>query len=124
MARAVDKQAPTTFVWAAGNTHAPAANTAAVVTKAAVAAKYHVIRKIFCGYSATPTGGLLTIQDVSGTTVFTVPIPAAGLNTIDFGEKGIRTAAVNTALIVTLAAGAGAVVGYLNVIGYSTQERA
>jgi hypothetical protein len=124
MARSVDKLPPTVLVWSSGNTHTPAANTAAVVTKAAVAGKYHVIRKIFCGYTATPTGGYLQIEDVAANVVFKIPIPAAGMVEIDFGSEGIRSAAVNTALIVTLAAGSGAVVGSVNVTGYSTQERA
>lgn len=124
MARAVDKPQPTPFSFLAGNIHAPAAATAAVVTKAAVSGKYHVIRRIDYSYSATPTGGNLKIEDVSGTVVFSIDIPAAGPGFVDFGEEGIRGAAVNTAMIVTLASGAGAVVGKVNITKYSLQERA
>jgi hypothetical protein len=98
----------------AADVHAPAAATAAVVTYAAVAAKKHYIYSITWSYSAAPTGGNLKIEDVSGTTVFTTDITAAGPGQLTFARP-IVSSAVNTAMIVTLASGGGAVVGKVSV---------
>lgn len=103
-----------------GDRHLPTSATAAVVTYAAVAGQYHVIRGIAYSYDSTPTGGNLKVEDVSGTTVFSVDIPAAGAGVITFPIP-LRSAAVNTALIVTLASGAGSVVGKVNVFGHTTE---
>ncbi len=86
------------------------AGAAVSLTYAAVPGKRHVITGVHCGYDAAPTGGLLTIEDVSGTIIYRIPITAAGAAPINFPEP-ITTAAVNTALIITLAAGGGAVLG-------------
>lgn len=93
--------------------HAPAGNTAAVVTEAADASRPHVLAGIYCGYSATPTGGNIKVEDGSGNTVFTLPLATAGPHLITFEPP--RCGTKNTALIVTLAAGGGAVVGALNI---------
>lgn len=95
------------------NIHAPAAATAAVVTYAAVAGRQHVIDGLAYSYSAAPTGGNLKVED-GATTVFTVDIPAAGAGFIPVRLKGT----INTALTVTLASGAGAVVGKVNVLSH------
>ncbi len=97
----------------AADTHAPAAATDAVVTYAAVAAKKHYLYSVVWSYSATPTGGNLKIEDVSGTTVFTTDIAAAGPGQLLFAHP-IVSSLVNTAMIVTLASGAGTVVGKLS----------
>lgn len=97
-----------------GNRHAPAAATAAVVTIAADAARPIFLSQIWCSYSATPTGGSLKVENGAGTVVWGPHhIPAAGPQQFDFmpplcGSK-------NTALIVTLASGAGSVEGVLTV---------
>lgn len=105
----------------AANIHLPTTNTAAVVTKTAVSGQYHVIRGVAFSYSATPTGGNLKIEDVSGTTVFSVDIADATPRVITFPVP-IRSAAVNTAMIVTLAAGGGGISGKVNVLGYSVES--
>lgn len=89
-----------------------AANTAVVITYAAVPGFAHALHSIIASYSAAPTGGKVTIEDGAGTTVFEADITAAGPTTIPFpvGLMGTK----NTALVITLAAGAGAVVGKLN----------
>ncbi len=97
-------------------THAPAANTAAVITLAAAAGVRHVVDKIFGSYSAAPTGGSLTIAlTVAGSAVsLVVAITAAGQFDFDFpvplqGDE-------NTAITLTLAAPGGTVVGVLNAL--------
>ena len=102
---------------AAADIHLPAAATAAVVTYAAVAGKRHVISGIAYSYSAAPTGGNLKVEDVSGTTIFSMDITAAGPGVVYF-DPAKGNALPNTALIITLASGAGAVVGKVNVLGH------
>ena len=86
----------------------PAAATAAVITKAAVAGRRWLIHNIQWSYSAAPTGGKLTITD-GGTTIFDIDITAAGPGSVDLTLKG----SLNSAVVITLASGAGAVVGKL-----------
>lgn len=105
---------------AAADVHAPSAATAAVVTYAAEAGKKHCISGVAWSYSAAPTGGNLKIEDVSGTTIFSIDITAAGPGIITFPIPK-KSAAVNTAMIVTLASGAGSVVGKLSVLNHWTE---
>jgi hypothetical protein len=98
------------IVGAAADVHAPTSNTAAVVTYAASATSKHVIHAVAWSYNATPTNGNLKIEDVSGTTIFSVDITAAGPGWFTFAPP-IIGAAVNTAMIVTLAAGGSGVTG-------------
>lgn len=97
-----------------GNRHYPSSNTAAVVTKAAVPGYAHVVGSVAWSYDAAPTGGNLKIEDVSGTTVFSIDITAAGPGVFNFFPP-LKMAAANTALIVTLAAGGSGVTGKLSV---------
>ena len=106
----------TTAPAAAAHVNAPAANTAAVITLAATASKKHYIPRVVWSYDAAPTGGRLTITD-DGTTVFDLSITAAGPGVIDVG---IESAAVNKAMVITLAAGGGVVVGKVNIPGART----
>jgi len=99
--------------------HAPSANTAAVVTYAAVAHRRHAIRGVAWSYSAAPTGGNLKVEDGTGTTVFTMDITAAGAGFVPFAP-GLAGRA-NTALIVTLAAGGSGVSGKVSVLGHSLE---
>lgn len=100
----------------ATNRHAPAAATAAVVTLAADASRPNILSQIHCGYTATPTGGAITVEDGAGTTVWSLPLAGAGPYQFDFDPPLCGTR--NTAMIITLASGAGAVVGTLNVNAY------
>lgn len=97
-------------------THAPVAATPAVITLAAAATDRHVVDCIFGSYSATPTGGSLTIAStVNGSAVSqAIAIPAAGHFILNFdpplqGDK-------NTAITITLASGGGTVVGIINAM--------
>lgn len=92
-------------------TNTEAANTAVVITLAADADETHVLHGIQCSYSATPTGGGITVSiggsdvfdfDIVGTEqVFDFPKPI-------YGQK-------NQAMVITLKAGGAAVIGSLNV---------
>ena len=94
--------------------HAPASNTAAVVTYAAVADKAHAITGIMWSYSGgDPTGGNIKIEDGSGNTVFSLDITAKGPGFLPFEPAKKGTA--NTAMIVTLAAGGSGVSGKVSI---------
>lgn len=97
--------------------HEPAANTAAVITYAAVSGQKHVIGGVAWSYNGAPTGGNLKIEDVSGTVVFSVDITAAGPGFIPFTPP-MRQAAPNTALIITLSAAGAAVTGKVSVLSH------
>ena len=101
--------------------HAPAANTAAVVTYPAIPWAIHVIGGVAWGYSGgDPTGGSIKVEDGSGNVIFgPIPITAAGAGAFYFPMTK-RNAAVNRALIITLAAGGGGITGVLSIIDHGT----
>jgi hypothetical protein len=103
---------------AAADANAHASGGAAVITYDAVAAKRHVITGVAWSYGGAPTGGNLKIEDVSGTTVFSIDITAAGPGMIIF-PKPKMSALVNTAMIVTLAD--GGVANKVNVLNHYLQ---
>jgi len=88
-----------------------AANAAVAVTYAALADRCHVLWQIEWSYSAAPTGSL-TITD-GGTTMLQLDITAAGPDSIVYEPP--KKAKLNSAVVVTLAAGGAGVVGKLNV---------
>lgn len=101
----------------AADIHAPAANTPAVVTYAAVAAQRHQIGGIVWSYTGgIPTGGNLLVAD-AGVTIFIIDIPDEGVGFIMFPSP-IIAAAINTALVITLAAGGAGITGKLNILGH------
>lgn len=102
--------------------HLPAANTAAVVTLAAVVGQRHVITKIDFGYAVVaPTAGtglLLTVSGLNedGAMTYTVPSDIkVGLQQAVFEDHPL-IGKVNGAVVVTLAAGGGTSVAELNVL--------
>jgi hypothetical protein len=97
-------------------THAPLAATDAVITLAAAAGTRHVVDQVFGSYSAAPTGGKLTIAvTVAGTAVsLAFEITAAGPFDIVLAQP--LQGDENTAITITLASGAGAVVGIVNAL--------
>lgn len=106
---------------AAADVHEPAANTAAVVTYAAVSANSsHVISGIAWSYEGTGTlsGGNLTVS-AGATTVFTIGITSKGAGFIPFQFP--KKIAPNTALVVTLAAGGADVTGKVSVMNHWTE---
>ena len=94
--------------------HKPSAATAAVVTIPAITGVRHQIESLEWSYSATPTGGNLKIESPSGTVLKEIDITADGPGFLPFSGSCIQ-GAVDQAVIITLASGAGAVQGILNV---------
>jgi hypothetical protein len=93
--------------------NAPSSNTAAVLTYAAVSDRRHVLDGVQFSYSGgTPTGGNLKVEDGAGTTVLSLDVTAAGHGWVPFAPG--LAGRVNTAMIVTLAAGGSGVSGKLN----------
>lgn len=88
-----------------------AANTAVAKTLAAVTGLRHILHGIQWSYSAAPTGGKLTVEDAVGTTIFEIDITAGGPNNIDITLHG----SINTAMVITLAAGGAGITGKLNI---------
>lgn len=100
--------------------HAPASNTAAVVTYAAAGAGVaHVIGGVAWSYNATPTAGNLKIEDGAGNIVFTVDVTTSGAGGYTFPRPKKGTA--NTAFIITLAAGGSGVSGKVSVLSHWTE---
>jgi hypothetical protein len=91
-------------------------NAAATITYGAQAGRSHSINWVAVSYSATPTGGNLSIYDGPLTNlVFSVDITASGPQVIPL------TGLLGTAgqqLTIILAAGGSAVVGRINVLGH------
>ena len=96
--------------------HAPAVNTAAIITLAAASGVRHVVDKVFGGYDATPAGGSLTIAVTqNGSAVSMVmPITAGGGLFIPFDPP--LQGDDNTAITITLAAGGATVTGKVNAL--------
>jgi hypothetical protein len=93
--------------------HAPNANTAAVVTLPATAGKRWKILGLIVSYNATPTNGAFQIENGAGSVVCgphyvttSGPAPQA------IGQRY----SVNTAIVVTVAAGGESVKGSLTVV--------
>lgn len=89
-------------------------NTAEVITLAAVENERHVLDDIHWSYNGAATTGKLTIAE-GGVTTFDVDlITAAADNGSVHFEHGFESDA-NTAVVVTLAAGAAGIAGKLNL---------
>jgi hypothetical protein len=106
--------APTLAVGVSG------AGAAVAVTIAAAIRNRWVIDSVTFGYGAAQTAGLLTIAVTQNGTAVTLTYPLLALSSVEpaqlfFPEQQLW-GDVNTAIVVTLPAGGGAVVGYLNVI--------
>lgn len=99
-----------------GNVSAPAANTAAAVTCAAVSGRRQHLALVAWSYSAAPTGGRLTLAD-GADTVLDLAITAAGPGNL-FGSSLALRGEVGNALVATLAAGGAGVSGKLNTYCY------
>lgn len=104
-----------------GDVHAPAVNTAAVVTYAADGSGLvHHITGIAWSYTGgNPTGGNLKVEDGSGNVVFSMDIDVSGPAMVEFpmGKDGTP----DTAMIITLAAGGAGVTGKVSVLNHSLQ---
>ncbi len=85
-------------------------NADAVLTLAADSERPICLTQVICGYSASPTGGSVKIEDGAGNTVFgPIGLTGTGPHIISFDPP--RCGTKNTNMIITLAAGGGTVVG-------------
>jgi uncharacterized membrane protein len=106
---------------AATNTTTGAAGAAAVLTYAATPGtnRVHVLsRGIAFGYSDTPTGGSLKIENGGVVCFGPIPITGSGAGFIPFGELESSPGA---ALVITLAAPGGAITGNITVLDYHAE---
>jgi hypothetical protein len=110
---------PQAIPWDAANDHViSAAGAAAVATLPAQADAGNTIREIFASYSGAPAAGsTCQIEDGSGNIVWKQAMPASGGWTV-FVFDPAKTGTRNTATIITLSAGGGAVIAYLDVNAY------
>lgn len=96
--------------------HAPAANTAAVVTYAAQAATRQVIGGVaWSYYGGVPTGGNLTIA-TGGSTVFNIDIAEEGPGFFTFPRPLAGALAAN--IVITLTAGGAGITGKVSVLNH------
>ncbi len=102
---------PNTHVVTVPKLHVPAGDTDAVITMAAAEKVINVVDSVHCSYDAAPTGGKLTIT-VDAATKFEVDITAAG--PLEFLFPGGLYGSENQAVVITLAAAGGAIVGKVN----------
>lgn len=101
--------------------HVPAANTAAVATKAAAANTRHFITGISFSY-AGGLAAIVSVQIKSATTVIaTFKVDADGAYDFDFARP-IRANAANELVSVTVPAGGAAVEGTATIRGFSKKE--
>lgn len=90
-----------------------AANTAVVVTVPAHPQQYNYLHSLQWSYDGAPTGGKLTVQDgAAGTVIWEQAITAGGPG----GQDPDVVGSLNTALVVTLAAGGAGVTGRLAAV--------
>ena len=98
------------------STHAPAANTAAVVTLAARAGERRVVTQI--DYSLAGTVAAAALLSVTGLdeSNYNVTLPIAVQSGQLFFQMEPLRGLVNTAVVVTLATGGASATGIINVI--------
>ena len=102
--------------------HYPAANTAAVVERPAVAGSRAVVTKAAWSYRGTPgSSASLTVAD-SVTTLFKQYITAGGPGAHQFGT--MCRGAVNSTLTITLSTGGAGITGTLTCEGIYERETA
>jgi hypothetical protein len=88
-----------------------ASDTAVVITLAAKAGQRHMIHGLQWSYTGGTPAGSITVENGSGTTIFSCGITASGPG----GFMAFLRGSINTAMIITLAAGGVSIVGKLNI---------
>jgi hypothetical protein len=101
-----------------GDVAVPSANAAATVTYNAIVGLSHVLSGVAWSYSGSPTGGNLQITD-GGTVVFELDITSAGPGFVPFSPP--KRFAVDSQVVITLAAGGSGVSGKVNALGHWEQ---
>ncbi len=96
-------------------------NAVATATRAAEASRHHVLMKCDASYSDSTAAGEITIS-FGATIILRKHIHGAGA--IDLGVLGLQNPDANEAVSASLAAGGAAVVGTINLVGYTTGPNA
>lgn len=94
-------------------THAPVANTAAIVTLTADTTRGYILSQVNYSYSGAPTGGNLKIESPASTIFVQIDVTAAGPGVLNLVPPQIFPK--NTNVVITLAAGGAGVSGKANV---------
>ena len=91
------------------------ADTALTITVAADATQFHSVLWIDCGYSATPDSTGTVLVSLGGTTIWQMPITAAGPVSFHFPEGGLHSndLTLNEQMLITIS-DPGAQTSYLN----------
>lgn len=100
-------------------THAPASDTAAVITIPAVVGQRIKLASLVFSYTADPTGGVLTIESPSGTVKHTEYVTNKGVGPVlfDGSDAGCWEAPEkNTAVVIRLTAGGTGISGAINCL--------
>jgi hypothetical protein len=90
------------------------AGAAVSITLAAAASIKHKLAYVVAGYDAVPAAGAYLLITDDSAVVFQIPITAAGPL---FIPLNIQSAVANKAMVLTLSAPGGAVLGYINIPG-------
>jgi hypothetical protein len=109
--------APSTLTGATPIAATAAANTAVVVTLAALPGVSYRLDALSVGYAVAVAGGQVTVT-FGGVTVLQLPITAIGPVTIPLPDGGLQTA-VNQAIVITLAAGGATSIGFVNAATFT-----
>jgi hypothetical protein len=96
-----------------GDTAAPASNTAATITLPAVAGQINVISGLTWSFSSNPSSGILLTLSDNGTVIRQWYVTNGGPGPFHF-DPPLANAAVNTALVATLAAAGSGISGTVN----------
>lgn len=102
-----------------GDVSAPAANTAATVTYAAIAGQRHVVTGFALSYyGGIPTGGNVMVTS-DGVIIFNMDVAEEGAGEIIFPSP--KSGGVGAALVITLTAGGAGITGKLNILNHWTE---
>jgi hypothetical protein len=87
------------------------AGAGCTLTYATVATGTYSLGKIQFGYDADPTGGLIRVRSISGTTYWQIPVTKGGGGEVDLSHL---TMPYGTGMTVSMTGGGGAILAYLN----------
>jgi hypothetical protein len=96
--------------------HHPAANTNAVITRAAVPGKRSALTKLVWSYSADPTATATLVVSHGGSVLLRIYILKGGPGSLNFQGR-LCQGNENTDLTITLAAGGSGITGTLGAEG-------
>jgi hypothetical protein len=87
--------------------HHPAVNTAAVITRAAVADSIHVLHRLTASLDRDFTNVARLSVAVNAVEIWGLDLQDKGVYDFDFGAHGLHMNVKNQAMVITLGAGGG-----------------